>query len=92
MYTEGPQCKRPRNQADSPAAADEAVQDAPITYDENYYREDGDAVIRVENVLFKIHRYLLVRDSSVFADMFNMPQGDSATIAATNESPIRLYD
>ncbi|KAF8182323.1 hypothetical protein BJ912DRAFT_1124225, partial [Pholiota molesta] len=76
----------------------------PTSHDGTYYRVDGDCVIRVEDVLFKaphqpnanavqIHRYLLVRDSSVFSDMFSMPQeSGSSNQGITDEDPVVLHD
>ncbi|KAF9481108.1 hypothetical protein BDN70DRAFT_931125 [Pholiota conissans] len=79
---------------DSVATHEANVQDdSLVTRDEDYYREDGDCVIRVGNVLFKVHRHLLVRDSSAFENMFSMPQGtDVPGNIPTDENPIRLYD
>lgn len=41
------------------------------------YMPDGDCVLRVETTLFKVHRFLLSRDSSAFENMFSIPTGDS---------------
>ncbi|KAJ4490690.1 hypothetical protein J3R30DRAFT_3399973 [Lentinula aciculospora] len=49
--------------------------------DSEYYLADGNTVILVENVLFKVHRYILSRDGSAFEGMFsldNIPKSDSA--------------
>ncbi|KAF9481109.1 hypothetical protein BDN70DRAFT_804032 [Pholiota conissans] len=102
METEGPPRKRPRNdtnESDEPdtKGADAAVPEiediTPPTRDETYYRADGDCVIRVEDVLFKVHRFLLVRDSAVFRDMFSMPQGsEEPSQITTDEDPVVLHD
>ncbi|KZT73942.1 hypothetical protein DAEQUDRAFT_661722 [Daedalea quercina L-15889] len=64
-------------------------------HDEKYYDEGADCVVRVENTLFRVHRFLLARDSSVFQDMFTLPTGeekDDATYEGfSDEQPIRLY-
>lgn len=39
-----------------------------------YYFEDGDLVLGVEDLFFKIHSRRLAAQSNVFADMLNMPQ------------------
>ncbi|KAJ7148809.1 hypothetical protein C8R43DRAFT_1008828 [Mycena crocata] len=41
--------------------------------DEKYCRSDGDCNILVENIFFKIHRYHLSENSSVFQSMFALP-------------------
>ncbi|KAF8957023.1 hypothetical protein BDZ97DRAFT_139935 [Flammula alnicola] len=65
----------------------------PALYDETYYKPDGDCVILVEGVLFKLHRFLLARDSSAFADMLNIPTGDKEdSQAMTEENPLVLQD
>ncbi|KXN80631.1 hypothetical protein AN958_09274 [Leucoagaricus sp. SymC.cos] len=46
----------------------------PPTRDTDYYFEKGDCIIRAENCLFKIHRFLLERDSPIFQDLFSLPQ------------------
>lgn len=45
--------------------------------DQLYYTEGADCVIRVESTLFRVHRFLLARDSSAFQDMFSLPVGDT---------------
>ncbi|KAF9483564.1 hypothetical protein BDN70DRAFT_873634 [Pholiota conissans] len=64
----------------------------PIVRDEMFYKEDGDCVIRVGAVLFKIHRNLLNRDASAFSDMFSLPQGNERTQGDADENPLVLYD
>ncbi|KAF7295952.1 BTB domain-containing protein [Mycena kentingensis (nom. inval.)] len=39
-----------------------------------FYFPDGTVVFRVENTLYRIHRYFFQRDSPVFAAMFSLPQ------------------
>ncbi|KAI9058233.1 hypothetical protein FKP32DRAFT_1597313 [Trametes sanguinea] len=41
--------------------------------DAEYYIEGADCAIRVEDTLFRVHRYLLGRDHSAFQDMFDVP-------------------
>ncbi|KAJ6473344.1 hypothetical protein C8R47DRAFT_1145246 [Mycena vitilis] len=62
------------------------------TRDPQFYHTSGDCIIRVENTLFKIHRYLLVRDSLVFSDLFCLPQGDVAVEGMSDDLPICLSD
>ncbi|KAF8895571.1 hypothetical protein BD779DRAFT_1500288 [Infundibulicybe gibba] len=65
--------------------------------DTKYYLDDtydGFCIFQVENTLFKIHRFLLNRDSSVFSDMLGLlPQPDSVNAEGTcDASPIFLTD
>ncbi|KAJ7662842.1 hypothetical protein DFH06DRAFT_1471566 [Mycena polygramma] len=65
---------------------------APPTRDAQFYHTSGDCIIRVENTLFKIHKYLLVRDSLVFSDLFGLPQGDGAVEGMSDALPICFSD
>ncbi|KAF9481105.1 hypothetical protein BDN70DRAFT_563680 [Pholiota conissans] len=87
MDTENPR-KRSRIEVHSEIRGESA----PAIRDKNYYLADGDCVIRIGNILFKVHRFLLVRDSSAFADMFSMPEGSATQNMATDEDPIVLHD
>ncbi|KAH9936137.1 uncharacterized protein B0H18DRAFT_972424 [Fomitopsis serialis] len=64
-------------------------------HDEKYYDESADCVIRVEDSLFRVHRFLLARDSSVFQDMFSLPTGEANEDAAqegfSDDEPIHLF-
>ncbi|KAF8218088.1 hypothetical protein K438DRAFT_18071 [Mycena galopus ATCC 62051] len=64
------------------------------TKDEKYYRDDGDCIIQVEDVLFKIHRYHLTEDSdsSVFHTMFCMPPGQAPSEGQHDCNPISLSE
>ncbi|EJD41405.1 hypothetical protein AURDEDRAFT_186568 [Auricularia subglabra TFB-10046 SS5] len=44
------------------------------TPDKTYFFDDGSAVLRVEDTLFKVHRTRLAAASKVFEDMFALPQ------------------
>lgn len=49
--------------------------------------------VQVEGCLFKIPREPLVEESTVFADMFLLPQGDQATVEGqSDENPIILQE
>ncbi|KAJ7196192.1 hypothetical protein GGX14DRAFT_473753 [Mycena pura] len=77
--------KRPR----SDSGADESQLPAR---DSAFYHESGDCIIRVENTLFKIHRFLLVPASAVFSTLFTLPQGDLAVEGMSDDAPICLSD
>ncbi|QRV83146.1 hypothetical protein RhiJN_11162 [Ceratobasidium sp. AG-Ba] len=47
--------------------------DGPISRDNSYYFEDGNAVFLVGNVLFKLHSSLLMRECEMFENMFTLP-------------------
>ncbi|KAF7336537.1 BTB domain-containing protein [Mycena sanguinolenta] len=58
--------------------------------DKDHYHETGDSIIRVENVLFKIHKFPLTHNSSVFATMFNLPVGIGSVEGLSDDIPIVL--
>ncbi|KAF9483621.1 hypothetical protein BDN70DRAFT_873705 [Pholiota conissans] len=97
MVTQSSQRKRPRETAevnaavDAPTVVDRDVE--PIVRDNNCYRENGDCVIPVGRMLFKIHRFLLKKDASAFAGMFSKPEGNSTGAKRnTDDNPIILDD
>ncbi|KAF9493592.1 hypothetical protein BDN71DRAFT_1394606 [Pleurotus eryngii] len=46
-------------------------------FDEDYYKSDGNTdgfcLFKVENALFRVHRFVLARDTSAFESMFKIP-------------------
>ncbi|KAF8651967.1 hypothetical protein AX16_004610 [Volvariella volvacea WC 439] len=64
------------------------------TRDTTYYREDGDCVLLVGQVLFKVHRFLLAQDSSTFGTMVHNPQppGGGPRRGSSDDDPITLTD
>lgn len=44
------------------------------TRSNEYWFEDGNVILEAENVQFRVHRSMLSLHSTVFADMFRMPQ------------------
>ncbi|KAI0369370.1 hypothetical protein BV20DRAFT_946171 [Pilatotrama ljubarskyi] len=72
-------------------------ENAPVR-DAEYYIESADCVIRVEDTLFRVHRYLLGRDNSAFQHMFSMPvvQGGGGLPSQcvegySDDDPVHLY-
>ncbi|KAF4590242.1 BTB domain-containing protein [Pleurotus pulmonarius] len=68
------------------------------TFDEDYYKSDGNTdgfcLFQVENALFRVHRFVLARDTSAFESMFKMPAprpkfGDNKSIF---DVPVALTD
>ncbi|OJT13806.1 hypothetical protein TRAPUB_9653 [Trametes pubescens] len=58
----------------TPRASVVAVPTCPIRHSE-YYFEDGNLVILVENTLFRLFRSTFTRHSVVFKDLFSLPTG-----------------
>ncbi|KAJ7438865.1 hypothetical protein FB451DRAFT_1570130 [Mycena latifolia] len=58
--------------------------------DAKHYHPTGDCIIRVQNTLFKIHKFHLVHNSSVFAGMFDIPSGEQQEEGKSDDSPIVL--
>ncbi|KAF7314769.1 BTB domain-containing protein [Mycena kentingensis (nom. inval.)] len=70
----------------SPALSESA---ARIVKDPRYFYSDGDVVFCVKNVLFKLHKCILVRDpSSMFRELFNLskPAADGVDIIPVDDS------
>nr|GAT51539.1 predicted protein [Mycena chlorophos] len=56
-----------------------------------FYFADGNVIFRVENVLYRVHRYFLERDSVVFSSMFSLPPvAGQRPEGETPENPIAL--
>lgn len=51
--------------------------------DEKLWHEDGNIVLVARNVEFRVYRGVLSKHSSVFADMFSLPQPSSPRTATT---------
>ncbi|KAF9254425.1 hypothetical protein L218DRAFT_938600 [Marasmius fiardii PR-910] len=64
-----------------------------LVQDSDYYIAEGNTVIRVENTLFKVHRYLLSRDGSAFEGMFSLEhvRPETPREGESDESPIILH-
>ncbi|KAJ7740198.1 hypothetical protein DFH07DRAFT_839185 [Mycena maculata] len=58
--------------------------------DGDYYFDHGDFVICAENTLFRVHKFILSRDSSIFMDMFVI--GKSTEDGATDETSVLVSD
>ncbi|KAF8583065.1 hypothetical protein K439DRAFT_1412514 [Ramaria rubella] len=72
----------------TPASLDGVVSASQINHHTRYYLDDG-LIFLVENTLFKIPRYMLAQESSVFADMFRLPSGNRSE-GKTDSLPIQL--
>ncbi|KAF7329380.1 BTB domain-containing protein [Mycena kentingensis (nom. inval.)] len=78
----------------TPSLLEDAHDGGTVTQHSEFYAEgDPLCTIRVENTLFKVHRYLLTQASRVFRDLFELPQGDpSTTEGRSDDNPIILCD
>ncbi|KAL0573256.1 hypothetical protein V5O48_008703 [Marasmius crinis-equi] len=65
-----------------------------LIHDSKFYIAEGNTVLRVEDTLFKVHRYLLSRDGSAFEDMFSLDAIPSHSVVRegdSDENPIVLH-
>ncbi|KAF7367984.1 BTB domain-containing protein [Mycena sanguinolenta] len=62
----------------------------PLVRDKVHYHATGDSVIRVENTLFKIHKFPLVQSSPVFESMFSLPVATNEAEGLFDDRPIIL--
>ncbi|KAF8500537.1 hypothetical protein JB92DRAFT_2979214 [Gautieria morchelliformis] len=90
--TEGRPRKRARSQ--TPVKEQEDLNRSegfPVfQHDPDYYFEDGSTVIRVEDVLFKVHRTILSKDSSAFETMFKLPCAEDTQAEGGENNPVVL--
>ncbi|KAF7345824.1 BTB domain-containing protein [Mycena venus] len=90
--------RRKRARVDTNTAASSMEVEVPVeppTRDASYYFDDGDLIILAGNTLFRVHKFLLSRDSSMFKDMFIIPGGSSATErtdGSSDETPLLVSD
>ena len=82
MTSEEPTPKRPRTYEE----------EQPLRRNGMLWFEDGNVVLVAENVAVKVHRGVLARQSSVFKDMFSMPQPAASTETYEDHPMVRLYD
>ncbi|KAJ7718208.1 hypothetical protein DFH07DRAFT_1068085 [Mycena maculata] len=68
-----------------------ALLDRPLQLvrDERFYYPSGDCIIRIENTLFKIHKFHLVNNSPIFSGMFELPVGGTPE-GSSDDLPIFL--
>ncbi|KAH9899913.1 hypothetical protein C8Q73DRAFT_681424 [Cubamyces lactineus] len=56
----------------------------------DYFFDDGNVVLQVESVLYKLHRSLLEKHSPVFRELFTIPQPPGSTEGYSEDNPIVL--
>lgn len=59
--------------------------------DEDYFMDITPVIFQVENYLFRVPQYLLVKGSETFATMFNLPQREGSVEGSSTENPIVLH-
>ncbi|GBE83340.1 hypothetical protein SCP_0503880 [Sparassis crispa] len=74
----------------APSLPDPPDADAPPCAHSKYYLEDDLVIFVVENHLFKVHRYFLVRESDFFRTMFELPPGETPAEGQTDDKAIPL--
>jgi hypothetical protein len=65
--------KRRRTEERQDAASSTAGSTVAVTRSD-IWMEDGSVVLQAENTQFKVHRGLLARVSTIFSDVFSIPQ------------------
>ena len=68
--------KRARTEVDSDPA-DASI--ANSTRNSEFWFDDGSVVLNVQSTLFRVHRSILSMHSTVFSDMFSIPQPPDQT-------------
>ncbi|KAI0638142.1 hypothetical protein C8Q77DRAFT_1089605 [Trametes polyzona] len=56
----------------------------------DYFFADGNVIIQVEDVLYKLHRSLLSKHSPVFRELFMVPQPEGSAEGCAEDTPIVL--
>ncbi|KAJ7508132.1 hypothetical protein B0H11DRAFT_1902445 [Mycena galericulata] len=80
------ECRRApkRMRTDSPTTSPAAVRD------HKFYHKSGDCILRAGNTLFKVHKFMMARDSPIFASLFSLPQGGLAVEGLSDDLPVCL--
>ncbi|KAJ3555819.1 hypothetical protein NM688_g2366 [Phlebia brevispora] len=74
----------------SPESAEEMQQSAVMRHP-SFYFEDQLVTFKVENRLFRVHRYFFIRESAIFRDMFLLPSGATREVdGMSDERPVVL--
>ncbi|KAI8988996.1 hypothetical protein BD414DRAFT_485623 [Trametes punicea] len=68
------------------------AEEPPAVRHSQFYMEDEMIIIRVENCLFRVHRYFLERDSSFFKDFFQRTLVAGTPIGKTDDTALKLQD
>ncbi|KZV92470.1 hypothetical protein EXIGLDRAFT_836466, partial [Exidia glandulosa HHB12029] len=65
-----------------------------VAQDESFWYDDGDLVLQAETTQFKVHRFMLIRESEFFKAMLSLPatDGDKAIVEGTESAPLLVLD
>jgi hypothetical protein len=63
----------------------------PIRHAE-YYFDDGNLVLLVENTLYNVHRGMLKRHSELFFSMLSLPQPSGSSEGLKDSHPVKLQE
>ena len=78
---------------DSGQSSRKRTRNGPIELDRHsLWFEDGNIILRAQNTAFKVHRSLLGRHSTVFEDMFQVPQPTSPGESIDSVPLVELHD
>ncbi|KAF5340559.1 hypothetical protein D9611_007304 [Ephemerocybe angulata] len=71
---------------------DMAVEEEPPKQSQKVWFSDGNIVLQAQNVQFKVHKSVLAKHSSVFADLFEMPHTNGDEQTADGCPIVQLHD
>ncbi|KAI9060019.1 hypothetical protein FKP32DRAFT_1595764 [Trametes sanguinea] len=67
-------------------------EEPPAVRHSQFYMEDEMIILRVENCLFRVHRYFLERDSTFFKDFFQRTLVVGTPIGKTDDTAVKLQE
>ncbi|KZV92467.1 hypothetical protein EXIGLDRAFT_769014 [Exidia glandulosa HHB12029] len=59
-----------------------------VTRHEKFWFDDGDFVLQAENTQFKVHRFMLSRESDFFKGMLSLPVDTPTVVEGTESAPL----
>ncbi|KAF9477888.1 hypothetical protein BDN70DRAFT_79759 [Pholiota conissans] len=65
---------------------------APKTRDPDFYFDSRLVVFEIEKRLFRVPTHLLVKESEILRDLFELPQGSTNSEGTSADNPIILHD
>ncbi|KAI0329796.1 hypothetical protein GY45DRAFT_1324596 [Cubamyces sp. BRFM 1775] len=68
------------------------VDEPPAVRHSTFYMQDEMVILRVENCLFRVHRYFLERDSTFFRDFFQRTLVPGSSVGKTDDTAVRLQE
>ncbi|KAI0771579.1 hypothetical protein BD413DRAFT_549708 [Trametes elegans] len=82
----------PRSHSARPGASEKGAssEKGGVQRHRDFFFEDGNVVLQVEDVQYKLHRSLLEKHSPVFRELFTIPQPEGSTEGRSGDNPIVL--